>query len=243
MPHRIESRAEVRPTVRRFAMAPFEGILRQSEVHTGDIVKSGQTIARMDEDEIRLQLSGIIAEKERVFKAKSSALASGETLEKQKAKLEYQRLQLQQELLEARIENLELNSPIDGVVLKNDFEDAEGAPLDKGQVVAEIAPLDQMRFQIFVSQWDIAHVNEGASVTIRFDGMVQPVAGTISRILPAATTYETESVFVVEVEVENLLGELRPGMRGYATIQAGYQSAGWILFRKPLRFVSRAFGY
>ncbi len=243
IPHRISCDAEVNPMLRRFVAAPFEGILRSSWVSAGDLVAQGQTLASLDEDEMRLQVSSISAEQELAKKAKASALANGETLEAQQAKLELRKLTYKRELLTDRSDSLTLHSPIDGVVLKSELEDAEGAPLTKGQILFEIAPLEKVKIKVFISQQDVAFVREGMDVIVSVDSISHKLVGTLKRMQPQSDTFENESVFVAEVEFENHNHELKPGMQGYAVVVSEYQPIGWILFRKPARYFKRLAGF
>lgn len=243
IPHRISCDAEVNPMVRRFVAAPFEGILRSSAVSAGDLVAQGQMLASLDEDEMRLQVSSISAEEELARKTKASALANGEALEAQQAKLELRKLTYKRELLTDRSDSLILHSPIDGVVLKSELEDAEGAPLTKGQVLFEIAPLEKVKIKVFISQQDVAFVSEGMDVIVSVDSISHKLVGTLNRIQPQSDTFENESVFVAEVEFENRNNELKPGMQGYAVVVSEFQPIGWILFHKPARYFKRLAGF
>ncbi len=243
IPNRMECDLEVKPVVRRFVAAPFDGVLKTSLVRAGDFVSKEDPLAKLDEDDLLLQQSSVEAEKEKFRKQKSAALAKGETLAMQQAQLEYKRMSFKNDMLNRRSENLDITSPISGVVLKNELEDAEGAPLKQGQVLFEIAPLDKIVFNIYISQQDVAYVDVGMQVLVRLEAAQQSFKGTICKIRPQATTFEDESVFVAELEFDNKQGLIRPGMRGYATIIGEQQSVGWILFRKPFGYLKRLTGF
>lgn len=243
VPLNVSCDVEVKPVVRRYVAAPFDGVLKSSRVRAGDSVAAGTTLASLDEDEIFLQKSSVEAEIEKFRKQKSAALANGETLAMQQAQLEFKRMTYKNDLLDQRSSNLAIVSPIDGVVLKNGLEDAEGAPLKQGQMIFEIAPLNRMIFNIYVSQTDIAYVEQGMKVRVRVDACQRTFEGKIARIRPQAEMYEDDSVFVAEVEFENEDGLIRPGMRGYAKIHGKHHSIGWVLFRKPVGFLQRLTGF
>ena len=243
IPNRMQCDVEAKPVTRRYVSAPFEGVLRSSMVQPGDFVEKGDLLAQLDEDEIQLQRSSVEAEKEKFRKQKSAALAKGQTLAMQQAQLEFQRISLRNEMLIQRSQNLEITSPLSGMVLKNELEDAEGAPLARGQVLFEIAPLEKLVFLVYVSQQDVAYVEEGMQVHVHLEASREPLNGRITRIRPQAITFESESLFVAEVSYDNQRGLIRPGMRGYATIVGNPQTVGWILFRKPLGSLKRLAGF
>jgi hypothetical protein len=242
LPYQIGCDVEVRPVVRRYVSAPFDGILKNSFVKTGDLVTRGQILAVMDEDDIRLQAAAILAQQQRVLKEKGSALAQGDTLATQKARLEHQRLGYKRDLLTNRLNHLEVVSPLEGVVLHNDLQDAENASLSRGQMLLEIAPLNRMKFDIFLRQDDMQQVSIGMPVTINIEASSADFRGTIAKIKPQAILHENESVFIAEIEFDNLEGTLKPGMRGYAYVQGQSQPLGWIIFHKPIRYLKRLTG-
>ncbi len=142
-PHRVREKCTVEPTVRRFLVAPYDGILQSSFARPGDLVRAGQALARMDDRELRWELSSTIAERGRAAKQRDVAMADNDTSETQLAALEMERLDLKIELLKHRERTLEITSPIEGVVLRGDLDDAEGAPVKTGQSLFEVAPLEQ----------------------------------------------------------------------------------------------------
>ena len=115
IPHWMSCELEVKPVDRRFVAAPFDSVLAENKVDTGVEVSKGTVLARLDEDELLMQISSVKAKQEKVRKTKDSALANGETLEAQQARLEFKRLEYERNLLENRREHLEITSPIDGV--------------------------------------------------------------------------------------------------------------------------------
>ena len=100
-----------------------------------------------------------------------------------------------------------------------------------------------MRFHLYISQEDISLVNVGMKVVMSLDATSRKIRGTISKIRPEATSFENNSVFVAEVELENKHDKIRPGMRGHARVRGESKSIGWILFRKPLRLLQRVAGF
>lgn len=72
-------------------------------------------------------------------------------------------------------------------------------------------------------------------VQIQFDAFpLRKFKATIARIHPRAELKGSDNVFVAEVQLENPNQDLRPGMRGNATIDADNRRLGWIWFRRPI---------
>jgi RND family efflux transporter MFP subunit len=244
VPYRITCDSELQPVIRRFVVAPYDGTLEKSLVAPGDMVAAQDVLARMDEREIRWELASLNADLTRARKERDAALASHRTADAQLAKLEMKRLQLQIRLLEHRLENLAVRSPIDGIVVTGDLQKAEGAPLTIGQSLFEIAPLEHMVAEIYIPENEIAHVKQGMAVSIDLDGFPdKTISGAIERIHPRAEVVDDESVFVAELHLDNSDSLFRPGMNGQATLVSDRRRLGWVLFHKPWTSLRRALAW
>ncbi len=224
----------VEPVTRRYVAAPFAGPLEKALVAAGDEVKVGQLLARMDGREVRWELAGTRADLHRADKERAGYLATHDSGRAEVARFEVEQLRMRTELLEHRDQNLEIRSPIAGIVVSGDLEDAEGMPLEVGQTLFEIAPLAEMAVEVAVAEDDFAHVRAGMDVTVRLDAYpTHRFEATIKRIHPRANPHGTQNVFLAEVRLPNPDGTLRPGMRGSARIQGERHALGWILLRRP----------
>jgi len=243
MPYRIGCDAQIQPVTRRFVAAPFDATLEKTLVAPGDVVSAGDVLARIDGREIRWELDGLVAEYNRIAKKRDSALVGHQVAEAQLAKLEMERIQLRAQLLEDRIEHLDIRSPIEGIVVSGDLEKAEGVPLDKGQTLFEIAPLAEMVVEVAVPEEDIPYVAAGQEATLRLDAYPgQQWTANIARIHPRAEIRDERNVFVTEFNLENQAGVLRPGMKGRAKITGPHRALAWNLFHRPYEKLLQALG-
>lgn len=234
LPHNVKCQCELQPMTRRFVAAPFNGSLEKSFVEPGDVVEPDQLLARMDDQEINWELAGADAEHHRASKERDTHLAKQDFASAQLAKYDMERLQLRRRLLSHRSENLEIRSPIAGLVIAGDLERSEGVPLDTGDTLFEIAPIDRMVVEVAIPETDIAHVETGQEVTVSLDGFAgDSLTGTLLRIHPRSEMKDGEHVFVGEVEFDNQDGRLLPGMHGQAHVSSGLEPLGWIVFHKP----------
>jgi biotin carboxyl carrier protein len=225
----------VEPVMRRYVAAPFAGPLEKSLVEPGDFVGEGQLLARMDGREVRMELAGTRADLHRATKQRAGHLATHESGQAEVARFEVDRLQMQTELLEHREQHVEIRSPIAGVVVSGDLEDAEGMPLEVGQTLFEIAPLEEMIVEVSIREDDFSYVRSGMPVTVRLDAFpFRPFTASIERIHPRAELRDDANVFIADVRLDHPGMGLRPGMRGTARIEADRYPLGWNLFRRPL---------
>jgi biotin carboxyl carrier protein/surface antigen len=232
--YKVKCNCELQPVTRRFVAAPFEGTLERSLVEPGDLVAEDQLLALIDGREIRWELAGILADLNRAAKKRDGHLASHEFGEAKLSQYEVERLQIKSELLEHRSNNLEVRSPIAGIVIAGDLKKTEGAPLRVGQTMYEIAPLDRMIVEVAVPEEDIRWVTPGLSVDLTLEGFPgEHWQGDLVRIHPRSEVKDDEHVFIGEMELTNTGELLRPGMQGRVRITSRRRPLGWILLHRP----------
>lgn len=244
MRYTVSCKCTVQPVTRRYIVAPHEGILSEAFVEPGDVVTAGQVVAHMDEREIKWELAGLEAEASRAQKERDTNLAGRDTAAAQLSALEILRLQVKSRQLENRARNLEIKSPVEGVVISGDPKKMQGARLTIGQTLLEVGPLDQMVVEVSVPDEDIAHVKVGQEISMRFEALpTRPHQGEIKKIHPRAVTKDQANVFTAEVRLDNRDGTLRPGMDGRARVHTARHAFGWNLFHKVWQRVAFRMGW
>lgn len=233
LPYRVGCDCEVQPVTRRFIASPYDGILQQAIVESGDLIESNQVVAQMDGRQLRIELFGLQAEYDGARKQRDSALAQGDIAHSQMAKSEMKRHQSKIDILQQQLADLEVRSPIAGIVVSEDLEKVEGAPVEMGQTLFEIAPLDEMLAEIGVPESEINYIQPGMTVAIKLNAFpFKTWTGTIEKIHPRTEVIDDKSVFVASVKIENIDNQLRPGMQGSAKITANAAPIGWNLFHQ-----------
>jgi hypothetical protein len=230
------------PIAHRLIAAPFEGVFDHSLVMPGDRVEVGQVLGRMDGRELRAKLAACEADLNRAGKSRDVNLAAGKLAGTQIDRLEMERLEHERAVLVRRLAQLEIRSPIAGIVVTGDLRRYEAATVKVGQSLYEIAPLDRLTAELSIPEEDLEQVFDGADVTIRLDAVsAGTFDGQIERIRPRGEMRDNRQVFVAEVDVSNGGENLRPGMKGSATVIGPRAPGIWLLVRKPwhatLRFV------
>ncbi len=244
VPYRIHCSCTAEPVVRRVSVAPFDGLLENTFVEPGDLVTTGQLLARMDAREIRFERAGIEADKTRAIKKSDTHRAKQEIPEMIMANLERAQLEQKARILEHREQNFEIVSPIDGIVLSGSIDRRENYPVTLGQSLFEVAPIDPLRVELAVPVDEIMRVKAGQSVKFRFDGFgTQTVEGLINRIRPSTTIRDDKNVFIAEAVLNNQDGYVRPGMEGHARIYGSKRRLGWTIFHRPWERFVTAIGF
>lgn len=236
----IRSEVLLEPSLRRFITAPFQGIIRTVGVRSGDVVQSGDLLVELDGREILDRLSDVEARLSMTVLQNASEMESANYSEAAVRALDARSLEHERDLLLYRKENLRLLSPLHGVVVAGDLERSEGAAVELGKRLLEIAPLETLVAEIAVDERDIAWVAVGQEVKIQLRAMPgKPFFSKVVRISPKAETRDEKNVFIVEAELPNPDDGLRPGMKGKAVISAGQAPLGWVLVRRPWQMFQR----
>ncbi|MDA0658507.1 MAG: HlyD family efflux transporter periplasmic adaptor subunit [Planctomycetota bacterium] len=242
-PYAVPCDVTLRTVVRRFVAAPFDTRLQECLVRPGDIVDAGQTLAVLDGREMEIECSQRYAEYNAEAKKRDVAMAAQETAEAQQAQAQMERLQLQIDLLEKQLNELSVRSPIEGVVLQGELQDATGAPLSRGDTLFEVGPLERLKADVFVSDEDIAFVTPGCRVEVYLKtGNLTYRSTSLTHVDPAAQVHEGQNTFRAEMELSNATGDLRPGMSGRARVLGPWRPWLWNVLRRPWLQVTTMWG-
>ena len=121
-----------------------------------------------------------------------------------------------------------ITAPFDGMVLSGDLSQSVGAPVQKAQVLFEIAPLDAYRVVIRVPDAEIGRVAPGQEGTLALASLPdQTFPFTVTRVTPVAEISEGQNAFRVEGRLAASSDRLRPNMEGVARIGVGRELLIW----------------
>jgi len=232
--YRVRCQCVIQPVERRFAVAPFDGLVHKTHVEPGDHVRAGQVLASMDGRSIRWELAGVVAEREQARKTHEIELANRNVSEAMLAQLEDQRLASQLKDLNFKEASLEIRSPVDGILLSGSAENNNASSVSTGDMLFEVAPIDSLKVEVGIPAEDIAHIEEGMEMQVWIDGFEsKPLMGKVNRIYPRSEIRDATNVFVAEFLIDNTNLEFRPGMKGVARIDSHPHPLAWNLFHKP----------
>jgi len=229
----VKCDCEVQPAQRRFVAAQFDGTLERAFVEPGDIVETDMLLARLDGREIRWELAALSADMNKAATEKAGYVATRDPGAARISELEVERLELKSRLLQHRSDKLEVRAPVAGIVISGDHKESEGMPVESGQTLFEIAPLERMTVDVRIPADEVALAKEGQVVELLFEAYPEQAwEGTIRRIHPRSETAERQHFFVAEVELDNAEALLRPGVEGRAAVTTKSHTLGWNLFHR-----------
>ena len=226
---------------RQVLPAPYDGRLKEILAEPNQRVRAGEDIlATLDTTDLRLQLSASRAEKAGYDKEEDAARRDGKIAQAQIAAAMARKLQAEIDLLESRIAQAVIRSPVDGVVVSEDIKRriGEGGPVSTGDVLFEVAPLNVLWADLFIPEDQIADVAE--KQTGELAAAADPskhVSFTVERINPVAEVIDRKNVFKVRILLEHTEPWMRPGMEGIGKIHLGRAPYGKLWTRRLVNWV------
>ena len=216
MPARVAADFVLDAETNRVIPSPFEGTLADSLVMPGDIVTAGQPLAKLDIRERFLELDDIKAQRQSSWLEYQRSVAAGTTgdpkeiAESHKSRARLQELDAQIALLNYEIERSTIRSPIAGVVLEGKWYDKVGGVIERGQVMFQVATLEDLMPVLRVREDDVdmihtyfAHTGtmpEGYLATRSEPS--QKFRFTVDRVIPTASIHENRNIFEVQGKLD-----------------------------------------
>ena len=184
-------------------------------VEVGDPVREGQLVVTLDPTQYTqqlVQLKTVEDDYNRLLPVYEAGGISAQQIEQAKAQLDVQR-----EVVANLKKNIEVRSPISGVVTARNYESGD---LFAQQPILHIMQIDPLKVIANISEQYFPNVKVGMPVKLAVDIFPdEEFTGTVSLIYPALDP--TTRTFKVEVKVPNAKRTLRPGMYARTTFDMG----------------------
>ena len=132
-------------------------------------------------------------------------------------------------LVDAQLEKIEVKAPFKGVVVDGDLSQSIGAPVERGDVLFQVAPLDSYRVIQEIDESDISNLaigQVGEMVLSAFPSRRYPYV--VEKITPVSISREGRNFFRVESTPKGDAPGLRPGMEGYSKVKVDRRRLIWI---------------
>ena len=227
--YRVTAPANIEGKVQRAVVAPFDGYIAAAHARAGEIVAAGDIIAELDIEELRLQQQRHTAERNEYDRQYRKALAARDQTQAHIYKSQVRQAEAQLDLIAQNIRRAGLTSTLDGVIISGDLSRSLGAPVTTGDVLFEVAPLDEYRLIVQVDQKKVADVAESQHGELQLRAL--PGARLPFVVHKVSPVYESAAegiAYRVEAQLTEHDPSLRPGMEGFARIEIGGRSLLWI---------------
>ncbi len=228
---------------RRVVPAPYDSELKGVRVKSGQVVKAGEVLAVLKTRELELQLAQAEAEYAVAVRSAGEAKAADERAKAQMARQQARRHMASIKLLQHRVDQGNVTSPIDGVVLTPDLDKLVGGPVEKGKILFEVAPLGEMWAELSVAEDQIGDVKPAMTGELAPVGMPgRRIEFVVERNTPMAEVVDQRNVFKVRVALKGFDSQgvhrgLYPGAEGVAKITVDRRRYAWIWTRKLVNWL------
>ncbi len=227
--YRVTASANLEGKIQRAIVAPFDGYIAAAHARAGETVAAGEVIAALDTEELLLQQQRHAAEKNEYTRQYRKALATRDQTQAHIFKSQVSQAEAQLSLVEKKIERAALVSTLDGVIISGDLSRSLGAPVATGDVLFEVAPLNEYRLIILVDEKQVADVDEdmtGGLTLKALPGTELPFV--VHKVSPVFQEESDGIAYRVEARLVENHAALRPGMEGVAKIDVDRRSLIWI---------------
>lgn len=228
--HKVVATASVEGADKQVLVAPQAGYIKSASVRAGDLVAEGDTIATLDDRNLAIERNKWLGELAKIETSFAQALGTRNRSEVGLLQARKQQAQAELDLINQKLDRSVLRAPFDGVLVSGDLNQSLGAPVAAGEVLFEIASLENYRLLLEIDEHDVAGVTEGQAGHLRISALPgRTYATTIKSVMPVAVSRNKRTVFQLEANLDETSRVLRPGMRGVAKINLGRRSLIWVL--------------
>ena len=227
--YRVTAPASLEGSIQRAVVAPFDGFIMQAHARAGENVAAGEVIAEMDIKELLLEQQRYAAERDEYNRQYRQALSDRDMAQAHIFKSQVSQAEAQLRLLEKKIQRSSLSAPLDGVIIKGDLSRSLGATVEQGEVLFEVAPLDEYRLVILVDEQQVIDVQPGLQGELTLKALPDAeLAFTVQQVSPVFEENASGIAYRVEAGFNEANPALRPGMQGIAKISIDQRSYLWI---------------
>jgi multidrug resistance efflux pump len=230
LPYQVTAAARIEGAEQHVLVAPTDGFLKEAHVRPGDVVKAGQLLAQMADQDLRLEESKWQAEFTQHENAYISGMARADRASFSVSRAKANEASAQLDLVRSQLGRMRIVAPTDGIIVQGDLTQSLGAPVRRGDTLLTLAPQGRHRLLLDVDERDIGDIGSGRQGVLALTALPGEVQRfSIDRIVPVAINREGNNIFEVEAKLAEDPPSLRPGMLGVARVDADKRTLLWRL--------------
>jgi membrane fusion protein (multidrug efflux system) len=201
-------------------IAKVPGEVREILVEEGDDVKSGQILARLDGDRLRLELNesqARLRKLQRDFQRNKNLREKGLISEGDFEKIQYEleALQASYNLASLELDYTQIRAPIDGVVSERYIK--LGNTIEIGAPIFRVTSFEPLVSYMYIPEREYRQIAPGQPVTIDIDALAGvELFANVTRVSPIVDP--DTGTFKVTIEINDAERRIKPGMFGRMTI-------------------------
>lgn len=236
-PYRVAAHARLEGAVQRAMAAPFDGFIAEASVKAGETVRKDQVIASLDDRDLVLERQRWSTQRQQFLAEFDQALSQGRRADVARFRAQMDEATAQVRLIDEQLTRAKITAPFDGLIVSGDLSQSIGAPVRRGDVLFELAPLDDYRVVLRVPEAQVADIEPGQRGILLVSALPDlELPLTLRRLVPVAEARDGKVVFQADASLDAASPRLRPGMEGLAKIDTGNARLVWIWFRSLLHW-------
>ena len=227
--YRIHANAVLEGRIQRTIPAPMKGFIHSAKVRAGDTVVKQQVLATMEDVDLKLEKIKLTAKQQQLQREYRDAMANRELVQVRILNAQLAQVNAKIKLKTEELQRTIIKAPFDGIVIKGDLSQKLGAPVDRGDSLFTLAPLDGYRVILKVDERSISYIRHDQRGVLALSSLPdQKFPLRIEKITQVAKTDDGANIFRVEATLDELPQSLRPGMEGLGKIEVGHKKLFWI---------------
>ena len=235
---RIHADAVLEGKVQRVVAAPMQGFILTANARAGDTLKKGELMATMDDADLKLEAIKLTSQQQQTAREYREAMAKSDLVKVNVLNAQLEQVKAQLELINEQLQRTNIVAPFDGVVIEGDLSQSLGSPVERGNSLFKMAPLEGYRIILKVNERLIAFVQQGQTGTLALSSMPeQTFPLTVEKITAVSKAEDGSNIFRVEASLLDQSTLLRPGMAGIGKIHVGQKALLWIWTHEMMDWV------
>jgi len=241
--YRVTADARLEGTVQRAVAVSIAGYVVEANVRAGDTVKAGDILFSLDDRDLRLERLKWTSQKLQSSREYSEAVADHNRAKARILSAQIEQAEAEIALLDEELERTRVKAPFDSFVVSGDLSQSLGSPVERGDVIFELAPLNSYRVILKVDERDVDDVAVDQIGQLALTSAPEEVLQIrVEKITPLSTAEEGQNYFRVEASLEGeITPMLRPGMEGVGKINIEQRKLIWIWTYKITHWIRMLF--
>lgn len=227
--YRVTANTVLRGEIQRAITAPYPGYISSANVRAGDVVSVGDVMCRLDDRDMSVERLKWSSQREQHQVEYRKAMAKGDMGAAKALQEQVRQAQAQLDLLDKQLSRASIVAPFDGIVVTGDLSQSLGAPVERGQVLFELAPLKDYRVVLEVDERDVNEIRPPQRGTLILNAFPEErMPFKVEKVTPVSIAREGRNYFNVEARLDRVTPRLRPGLEGTSKVEVGRRNLFWI---------------